>query len=30
MKLAILNNAIAEADFEQSLEVPIKLSDSEN
>jgi hypothetical protein len=29
MKLAILNNAIAEADFEQSLEVPIELSDSE-
>ena len=29
MKLAILNNAIAEGDFEQNVEVPIEMSDSE-
>jgi hypothetical protein len=29
MKLAILNNDIAQAEFEQSLEVPIELTDSE-
>jgi hypothetical protein len=29
MKLAILNNAIAEGDFKQKLEVPIELTDSE-
>jgi hypothetical protein len=29
MKLAILNNAIAEGDFQQTLEVPIELTDSE-
>ena len=29
MKLAILNNVIAEGDFEQSVEVPIKMTDSE-
>jgi hypothetical protein len=29
MKLAILNNAIAEGEFEQSMEVPIDMSDSE-
>jgi hypothetical protein len=29
MKLAILNNAIAEGDFQQNLEVPIELTDSE-
>jgi hypothetical protein len=29
MKLAILNNAIAEGDFQRNLEVPIELTDSE-
>jgi hypothetical protein len=29
MKLAILNNAIAEGDFEKNVEVPIEMSDSE-
>jgi hypothetical protein len=29
MKLAILNNAIAEGDFQQNLEVPIELTDTE-
>jgi hypothetical protein len=29
MKLAILNNAIAQGDFEQNVEVPIEMSDSE-
>ena len=29
MKLAILNNAIAEGEFEQNMEVPIDMSDSE-
>jgi hypothetical protein len=29
MKLAILNNAIAEGEFEQAMEVPIDMSDSE-
>jgi len=29
MKLAILNNAIAEGDFQQNVEVPIDMSDSE-
>ena len=29
MKLAILNNAIAEGDFEQNVEVPIEMTDSE-
>jgi hypothetical protein len=29
MKLAILNNAIAEGNFEQNVEVPIEMSDSE-
>jgi hypothetical protein len=29
MKLAILNNAIAEGDFQQNVEVPIEMSDSE-
>jgi hypothetical protein len=28
MKLAILNNAIAEGDFKQNVEVPIDMSDS--
>jgi hypothetical protein len=30
LKLAILVNAIAEGDFEQKVEVPIELTDSEN
>ena len=29
MKLAILNNAIAQGEFEQNMEVPIEMSDSE-
>ena len=29
MKLAILNNAIAQGDFEQNMEVTIEMSDSE-
>jgi hypothetical protein len=29
LKLAILQNAIAEGDFEQKVEVPIELTDSE-
>jgi hypothetical protein len=29
MKLAILNNAIAEGNFEQNVEVPIEMTDSE-
>jgi hypothetical protein len=29
MKLAILNNAIAEGDFQQNLEIPMELTDSE-
>jgi hypothetical protein len=29
LKLAILNNAIAEGDFEQQVDVPIELTDSE-
>jgi hypothetical protein len=29
MKLMILNNAIAEGDYQQNFEVPVKLTDSE-